>query len=191
MPRRFYARSTAGPARSLMKSRILSGVIGLSFLSLMALGAIGWVGSERALRPAYPRYEWTLATYPDLHPEPIRIGTQNKVFLDGRFFPGDRRSLVILASGYGDTQDQMLPFAEFLHQAGFNVLTYNSRARAPSGGEYVTLGVLEQRDLLSVVGYAAASRCRSKPNRRSGYLDGRLGCPSQHGTRSTHQGSCG
>jgi alpha-beta hydrolase superfamily lysophospholipase len=38
--------------------------------------------------------------------------------------------LVILASGYGDTQDQMLSIAEFLHHAGFSVLTYNSRARA-------------------------------------------------------------
>ena len=61
---------------------------------------------------------------------------------------------MILVSGYGDTQDQMLPFAEFLHQAEFNVMTYNSRARAPSGGEYVTLGALEQKDLVSVVDYA-------------------------------------
>jgi fermentation-respiration switch protein FrsA (DUF1100 family) len=49
----------------------------------------------------------------------------------------------------------MLPFAEFLHRSGFNVLTFNSRARATSGGEYVTLGVLEQKDLISVVDFAA------------------------------------
>jgi uncharacterized protein len=56
----------------------------------------------------------------------------------------------LLASGYGNS-----PFAEFLHRAGFGVLTYNSRARAPSGGEYVTLGVLEQQDMISIVSYAA------------------------------------
>jgi uncharacterized protein len=138
-----------------MQPAILSGVLGLLFLSLMALVVIAWVGSERALHPAFHRYEWTLATYPDLHPELIHVRATDKIVLDGRFFSGDRRSLVILASGYGDTQDQMLPIAEFLHQTGFNVLTYNSRARAPSGGEYVTLGVLEQRDLLSVVDYVA------------------------------------
>src|SRR5262249_15957319 len=63
-------------------------------------------------------------------------------------------SLIILANGYGDTQDQVLPFANFLHSAGFNVLTFNTRGRDGSGGEYVTLGVLEQRDLISVLNYA-------------------------------------
>jgi uncharacterized protein len=136
-----------------VKLIILSGATGL--LSLIAFGAIGWVGSERALHPAYPRYRWNLASYPDLQPDGIHVRAVDDVFLDGRFFRGASPSLVILVSGYGDTQDQMLPFAEFLHQAGFNVLTYNPRARAPSGGRYVTLGVLEQRDLLSVVAYAA------------------------------------
>jgi fermentation-respiration switch protein FrsA (DUF1100 family) len=138
-----------------MKRIILSVLAGLLFLSLLAFGAIGWVGSERALHPAYRKYDWTLATYPDLRPEPIHVRTADNIILEGRFFPGDRKSLVILASGYGDTQDQMLSIGEFLHQAGFSVLTYNSRARAPSGGEYVTLGVWEQGDLLSVVDYAA------------------------------------
>ena len=143
------------PTWRRMKPAILPGALGLLFLSLTALVVIAWVGSERALHPAYPRYEWSLATYSDLHPQQIRVRSADEAILDGRFFSGSRRSLVILASGYGDTQDQMLPIAEFLHQAGFNVLTYNSRARAPSGGEYVTLGVMEQRDLLSVVDYAA------------------------------------
>jgi len=138
-----------------MKKVVLSCVLGLFFFSLAVLGVIGWVGSERALHPAYRQYEWSLATYPDLRPEHIQVRTGDKVLLDGRFFRGDRSSLVILASGYGDTQDQMLSIAEFLHQAGFGVLTYNSRARVPSGGEYVTLGVFEQQDLLSIVGYAA------------------------------------
>ncbi|HEY3825931.1 MAG TPA: alpha/beta hydrolase [Bryobacteraceae bacterium] len=138
-----------------MKRIILSILAGLVFLSLLAFGAIGWVGSERALRPAYRKYDWTLATYPDLRPEPFHVRTADNITLEGRFFPGDRKSLVILASGYGDTQDQMLSIGEFLHRAGYSVLTYNSRARAPSGGEYVTLGVWEQGDLLSVVDYAA------------------------------------
>jgi hypothetical protein len=65
---------------------------------------------------------------------------------------------VILASGYGETQDQMLSIAEFLHRAGFSVLTYNSRARATSGGRYVTLGAMEQHDVVSLVNYAVGRR---------------------------------
>jgi uncharacterized protein len=130
-------------------------VAALLLLSLGSLGAIGWVGAERALHPEYGRYEWSLATFPDLHPEHIQVRGADNILLDGRFFPGTHPSLVILASGYGDTQDQMLSIAEFLHQAGFSVLTYNARARAPSGGKYVTLGALEQLDLISLVNYAA------------------------------------
>jgi uncharacterized protein len=129
-------------------------VAGLVLLSLVSLGAIGWVGSERALHPDYRRYQWSLATFPDLEPEHIQVRSVDGVLLDGRFFRGTHPSLIILASGYGDTQDQMLSIAEFLHHAGFSVLTYNSRARVPSGGKYVTLGVLEQKDVVSVVDYA-------------------------------------
>jgi uncharacterized protein len=128
-------------------------VMGL-LLFLACLGAIGWVGSERALHPGYQRYEWSLDTFPDLHPEHIHVRTADNVLLDGLFFHGTRPSLVILASGYGDTQEQMFSIAEFLHHAGFSVLTYNSRARATSGGQYVTLGALEQQDVVSLVNYA-------------------------------------
>jgi uncharacterized protein len=128
---------------------------GLVLLSLVSLGVIGWIGSERAVHPAYGRYQWSLNTFPDLHPEHIQVRSVDNIVLDGRFFRGDRPALIILASGYGDTQDQMLQIAEFLHQAGFSVLTYNSRARAPSGGKYVTVGAREQTDVISVVDYAA------------------------------------
>jgi uncharacterized protein len=119
------------------------------------LGVIGWIGSERALHPGYYHYKHSLADYPDLHPEEIAVKSASGVMLRGRFFEGANRDLIVLVSGYGDTQDQMLPYAEFLHHAGFDTLTYNARARATSGGEYVTLGVLEQVDLESIVQYAA------------------------------------
>lgn len=138
-----------------MRRILLWSIIGLLVLSAGGLEAISWVGSERALHPAYHRYKWTLASFPGLHPERIQVQCADNIRLDGRFFRGDRKSLVILASGYGDTQDQMLSIANFLHRAGFGVVTYNSRARATSGGKYVTLGVLEQQDMISVVRYMA------------------------------------
>jgi hypothetical protein len=86
-------------------------VAGLVLLSVASFGAVGWVGSERALHPEYHRYQWSLATFPDLDPEHIQIRSVDNVLLDGRFFRGAQSSLVILASGYGDTQDQMLSIA--------------------------------------------------------------------------------
>ncbi|MGA8597256.1 MAG: alpha/beta hydrolase [Bryobacteraceae bacterium] len=128
----------------------------IAVIAVFALiGVVGWIGSERALHPAYYHYKHSLADYPDLHPEDIAVKSASGVVLRGRFFEGSNRDLIVLASGYGDTQDQMLPYAEFLRQAGFDTLTFNARARSDSGGEYVTLGVLEQIDLDSVVKYAA------------------------------------
>ena len=123
-------------------------------ISLIAIAAVGWIGSERALHPGYYHYKWSVASFPELNPQAIQIHSSTGVSLAGRFFPGSRQALIILASGYGDTQDQLLPFADFLHKAGFSVLTFNSRARLTSGGEYVTLGALEQLDLISAVTYA-------------------------------------
>lgn len=138
----------------MFRKVLVRAVAPIAALSIAILGGVGWVGSERALHPHYYHYNWTVESFPDLHPEAITVHTTTGVALKGRFFPGARRALIILASGYGDTQDQMLPYAEFLHRAGFSCLTYNMRARATSGGEYVTLGVFEQKDLVSVVRYA-------------------------------------
>src|SRR5271156_566153 len=143
-----------GARRYMLRKITLWCAAGL-VLILAILGAVGWVGSERALHPAYRSYKWSLATFPDLSPEQIQVRSADNLLLDGRFFPGAHPSLIILASGYGDTQDQMLSIAEFLHRAGFSVLTYPSRARVPSGGRYVTVGALEQKDVVSVVNYAA------------------------------------
>src|ERR1035441_4878208 len=60
---------------------------------------------------------------------------------------------IVLSHGYGDNQAQMLPYAEFLHRAGYSVFTYDMRNRGRSGGEAVTLGALEYLDLISAVAY--------------------------------------
>src|SRR6202044_2637337 len=153
-PLNWISTGLAGARHYMLRKITLWSVAGLVLLSLASLGAIGWVGSERALHPEYHQYDWSLATFPDLDPERIQVRSVDNVLLDGRFFRGAHSSLVILASGYGDTQDQMLSIAEFLHSAGFSVLTYNSRGRPPSGGRYVTVGALEQKDVVSVVNYA-------------------------------------
>ena len=145
--------------------KIVAGVAGaVVCVALAATAVIGWIGSERALRPAYHHYKWTLADYPDLQPQKIQIRSATGIKLEANFFPGSSHALIVLVSGYGDTQDLMFPFAAFLHQAGFETLTYNARARGNSGGDYVTLGVLEQIDLESIIEYAA-SRPDVDPNK--------------------------
>ena len=117
------------------------------------LVGVGWYASGRAIHPKQNAYDWTLSDYPALVPTSVRFKTRDGVTLAGRFFPGKSRSTIILSHGYGDSQDQMLLWADFLHAAGFSVFTYDMRSRGESGGDAVTLGAREQFDLISVVDY--------------------------------------
>ena len=159
------AAGLAGVSRAGTHARIVRRVIvALCLLLVIAvvgvLGGVGWIGSERAIHPRQPTYAWRLAGYPALGAAVQRVTFRGStgVRLDGRFFPGRSRATIILSEGYGDTEDEMLPWANLLHQAGYSVLTYDMRDRGHSGGSAVTLGALEQFDLVSAVSYVAARR---------------------------------
>ena len=135
----------------------LAGSVGIGLIATLIalLGGVGWVGSERAIHPRAQRYATGLADYPELHPEEVSLriaGTR----IAGSFFPGARPALIVLSHGYGDNQAQMLPYANFLHRAGYSVFTYDMRSRGRSGGKAVTLGALEYLDLISAVENLAA-----------------------------------
>lgn len=130
----------------------------LSALAL-ALGGgllgLGWRASGRALRPPPATSPWRLADFPALAPEPVSFVSRTGVTIAGRYFPGRSRAAVILTHGYGGNQDELLPVASFLHDAGFGVLTYDSRGCGASGGT-LSFGALEQLDLRSAVDYLVA-----------------------------------
>ena len=103
---------------SCNKARIAA--IGFVPALMVLLGAVGWIGSERAIHPAAKHYATTLAAYPDLHPSEIRFQSRTRVAIAATFFPGVRHAVIVLSHGYGDNQAQMLPYAEFLHGAGYS-----------------------------------------------------------------------
>ena len=126
----------------------------LLLVGLCAMGAICWSASERAIHPQIHGYKWSLANYPDLvNHQDVHFKTQDGVVLAGRVFPGVNAGLILLSHGYGDTQEQVLPIAHFLHEAGFWVFSYDMRSRGHSGGYAVSLGALEQADLISAVDF--------------------------------------
>jgi dipeptidyl aminopeptidase/acylaminoacyl peptidase len=116
-------------------------VVVLLLVAAAGLTALAWRASSRALHPGAPQYAWSLADYPELKPEEVRVKT-----LAGRLFPGRERATIVLTHGYGGNQDEMLPVADALHRSGFTVFTFNLR------GE-VTFGAKEQDDLISAVDY--------------------------------------
>ena len=107
------------------------------------------------MHPATATYSWRLADFPALQPAEIAFRSANGALLHGRFFRGDNGATVLLSHGYGGTQDEMLPVADALGSAGFNVFTYDLRGCGRSGGS-VTFGASETEDLVSAVDYVSS-----------------------------------
>lgn len=152
------SRATGTARRSRQRRvwrRLVIAVTAVLLVVVVVLGSVGWIASERAIHPAPHTYTWSLADYPNLKAEPVTFRSSTGVTIAGRFFPGASKATIVLSHGYGDNQNQMLPWADFLNRSGFSVFTYDMRARGASGGSAVTLGALEQYDLVSAVEYLA------------------------------------
>ena len=69
----------AAPARHPWRHARLFRRIALILVTLLlvvaiaVLGVVGWIGSERAIHKPQNTYSWSLADYPDLHPEAVTI----------------------------------------------------------------------------------------------------------------------
>src|SRR5436309_11751825 len=138
------AAAGGGPRASRL-GRIVAWLCALVLvLAVAVLGTVGWIGSERAIHPRAVTYTWRLADYSNLRPQNVTFSSRTGITIAARFFPGRSHATIILSHGYGDNQNQMLPWANFLNRAGYSVLTYDMRDRGRSGGDAVTLGALEQ-----------------------------------------------
>ncbi|MEK7640259.1 MAG: alpha/beta fold hydrolase [Patescibacteria group bacterium] len=108
--------------------------------------ADGIIQSPRELRPD----DWITA---GLHPEFVQFQATDNVTLAGAFLPGSTRATVILLHGYGHSKTQLIPQAKLLHDAGFNTFLFDFRGSGESGGEFITFGEEETRDLAGAVRY--------------------------------------
>jgi pimeloyl-ACP methyl ester carboxylesterase len=54
---------------------------------------------------------------------------------------------VVLVHGFKSSRQEMVPWARFIHDAGYNVLLFDTRGCGRSGGSNVGLGATEPRDI--------------------------------------------
>lgn len=120
-----------------------------------ALFGLGWEASGHALQPGCGPSEWSRADYPELSAEEVAVQSSTGASLAGRFFAGRTLATIVLLHGYGGQQDELLPLADQLHEAGYTVFSYDQRGCGASTGD-VTFGAREQDDLISVVDYLTA-----------------------------------
>ncbi len=122
-------------------------------LSLVVLTGVGWVGSERGLHPAPPDDLPLLEDYPRLAAalEDIEFPSADGTALSGWFISGTTPRTIVLLHGFGENRHQMLPHAEFLHDAGYSTLLFDQRSRGESEGEDVSFGYHERGDVEGAV----------------------------------------
>lgn len=86
--------------------------------------------------------------------EDVKFAATDGVELSGWFVPcpGARRGVVLL-HGNGSTRAQMIARAKLLRAHGWTVLLYDARGHGRSGGELVSVGLLEGRDLAGAVAF--------------------------------------
>lgn len=101
-----------------------------------AYASFGSRSTARAEKPRYAHEPWTLKSL-------------DGFTLRGTYFqpPMPGHNWVILVHGYGGDESYMWSMAGTYLQEGYNVLTINQRASGTSEGTYVTMGVLESRDV--------------------------------------------
>lgn len=80
---------------------------------------------------------------------PSRDGLQ----LSGFFIPGKLRAALIIVHGAGGSAGSMVQHAEFLAEAGYNLLLLDLRAHGGSEGDTLTFGFKEANDVLGAVDY--------------------------------------
>ena len=88
----------------------------------------------------------------DLRLEAVRFRASDGVLLAGSFALASRDApTVVLAHGFKTSRAEMLPWARFLREAGYNVLLFDSRGCGESEGWAIGAGATEPRDIIGAV----------------------------------------
>lgn len=138
-----------------MRTRVLAVAIAAFLLCAGgAVSAISWASAQKLVHPAR---EASTATPSDagLAFERVWFDASDGIGLVGWWMPSSAaRGVVIFLHGYGDSKDQSLPLAPFLHRAGYHVLAFDFRAHGESGGDHTTVGLDEVRDVHAAIDFA-------------------------------------
>lgn len=146
------------------QSRWVMAITGVGTVIVAAIMCflVAYVAADAALEPDPPKRTPYLDQFP-FPVEEVEFTARDHTELAGWFLSaapphGEQPSTapqptVLLMHGYGGTRDVMLPYADFLSQAGFHVFFFDARGVGHSARVEVTFGEREKLDVLGALDY--------------------------------------
>lgn len=143
--------------------------IALYFLGACVLFLLACAGAGYFLTAPHP----SVVGLPyDLSTKEIQFSGADGAILKGWYDPAvTPKGTIILMHGVQANRTTMKDRAQILHEAGFSVLLYDSRAHGESTGKRITFGYLESRDAQAAVALARSFA----PDQKIGILGMSLG----------------
>jgi uncharacterized protein len=131
-----------------MLRRLLLAASALTGISMVA----AYIVSQRCLHPKAVVEDHTLDDF-GLTAEDVIFPSRDGTRLSGWYIAANRSPApaVVLSHGHGRSRAELLPHANFLHNAGYAVFAFDYRHRGQSEGASVTMGLGEQQDLLGAI----------------------------------------
>lgn|GEM_PF-62589 len=137
---------------------VIWSVVAVVMILIVGTGALSYYVASQLIHPARKPITATPAKY-GLSYEPVTFTSSDHVKLSGWLIPAAQPTDKVVIEAHGYRQNRMLdkpalPMAKALHDAGYAVLMFDFRDEGQSGGNEVTVGLYEQRDLTAAVSYA-------------------------------------
>lgn len=131
--------------------------LGLGVVAFIAVSAF----FARQFTSPKPKPVGDFAPFLPATTQAVRFDATDGVSLAGWFTPNvSNAKAAILLHGNGSTRRQMLARAGLLHREGYAVLLYDARGHGESGGDLVSIGKYETRDLLGALAFIRAQGAR-------------------------------
>jgi len=151
--------------------------IAIIVLALIYAFVVSWYGARLlVIKPQAQRMDFCQGNkqycFPDLLKKYKLTDLETKVelksfdgtVLKGSYFPSKNGAAIIASHGYGGFRGRMVHIAAMLVEQGFGVIIMDLRAHGESGGEVVTFGRDESKDMQYVFDYLQ-SRDEVNPNK--------------------------
>lgn len=154
--------------------RILKWIVGIIVLLLLIFfyAVVPWFFTNLVTRNNFryhdPNAGKTPASFGAAFSE-IAFRSRDGVPLKGWYVPaatangGAPKGTIVYLHGFHRTREEMLPMAEFGHQAGYDGLLFDFRNHGASGGNVTSLGYWERLDAEAAVNYALSREKAPQP----------------------------